>query len=103
VQSELHLVIKGETMSTLGEFLAHVQQVETTPCPPAEEWADLINRSSIPGRIAEVSEDTAQTEKSLILRKVPAFPFVEQRAALLLEMCPSGHLVYHAVQQQRRR
>ena len=45
-------------MSTLGEFLARIQQVETIPCPAAEEWADLINRISVPGRIAEVSEDT---------------------------------------------
>src|SRR5437868_1811439 len=57
-QSELHFVITGETMSTLGEFLARIQQVETSPCPAAEEWADLINRISVPGRIAEVTEDT---------------------------------------------
>ena len=45
-------------MSTLGEFLARIQQVETISCPVAEEWADLINRISIPGRISEVTEDT---------------------------------------------
>jgi len=45
-------------MSTLGEFLAHLQTVEVIPCPEAEEWADLINRISVPGRIVEVTEDT---------------------------------------------
>jgi hypothetical protein len=45
-------------MPTLGEFLARIQQVETVPCPEAEEWADLINRISVPGRIVEVTEDT---------------------------------------------
>jgi hypothetical protein len=45
-------------MSTLGEFLAQLQTVEIIPCPPAEEWADLINRISVPGRIVEVTEDT---------------------------------------------
>ena len=44
-------------MSTLGEFLTRIQQVETIPCPAAEEWADLINRISVPGRIAEVTEE----------------------------------------------
>ena len=45
-------------MSTLGEFLAQLQTVEIIPCPEAEEWADLINRISVPGRINEVTEDT---------------------------------------------
>ena len=44
-------------MSTLGEFLARLQQVETIPCPSAEEWADLINRISVSGRIVEIPED----------------------------------------------
>lgn len=42
---------------TLGEFLAHIQQVPIVPCPPAEEWADLINRLSVPNQIAEVEEE----------------------------------------------
>ena len=46
-------------MSTLGEFLARIQQVETIPCPAAEEWADLINRISVPGRILEVNDDSS--------------------------------------------
>ncbi len=45
-------------MSTLGEFLARIQQVETIACPAAEEWADLINRISVPGRISEVTQET---------------------------------------------
>ena len=45
-------------MTTLGEFLARIQQVETIPCPAAEEWANLINRISVPRRIVEVTEDT---------------------------------------------
>ena len=45
-------------MSTLGEFLVRIQQVKTIPCPASEEWADLINRISIPGRIAEVTQET---------------------------------------------
>ena len=45
-------------MATLGEFLAHIQEVETIACPATEEWGDLINRISVPGRIAEVGEDT---------------------------------------------
>lgn len=45
-------------MQTLSEFLVHLQKMDTIRCPEPEEWADLINRISVPGRIAEVTEET---------------------------------------------
>ena len=42
----------------LKEFLAEFLQVEIVPRPPDETWADMMQRISVPARIAEVDEET---------------------------------------------
>ena len=45
------------TCQTLGEFVAQLQQAETMPRPDNEQWQAHVERISVPGRIAEVTED----------------------------------------------
>lgn len=44
--------------ASLGEFVSSLQQAEVVPRPENEEWASLIPRISIPGKIAEVDADS---------------------------------------------
>jgi hypothetical protein len=43
---------------TLQELLSQLQQAETVPRPDNEEWKALIERISVPGKIAEIDEET---------------------------------------------
>lgn len=42
---------------TLGDFVAHLKQAEIVPRPDSEEWTAHVERISVPGRIAAVTED----------------------------------------------
>jgi hypothetical protein len=42
---------------TLGDYVAQLKQAETVPRPESEEWSAHVERISVPGRIAEVTED----------------------------------------------
>ena len=44
--------------ATLAEAVARLQQAEIVPRPDGEEWSALINRISIPGKIAVIDEET---------------------------------------------
>ena len=44
--------------ATLAEAVARLQQAEIVPRPDGEEWSALINRISIPGKIAAIDEET---------------------------------------------
>ena len=39
------------------EFLSHLSAAERVPRPESEEWTDHVERISVPGRIAEVTEE----------------------------------------------
>jgi hypothetical protein len=43
--------------TTLQHFLSHLSVAERLPLPEHEEWKDHVERISIPGRIAEISEE----------------------------------------------
>lgn len=45
------------TCQTLGEFVATLKQAESVPRPDNEEWQTHVERISIPGRIAALTED----------------------------------------------
>jgi hypothetical protein len=45
-------------MPTLRELVAQLRIAEIVPRPDNEEWGAMINRISIPGKIAEVHEET---------------------------------------------
>ena len=47
-----------DTPKTLGDFVAQVQQAETIPRADNEEWKDMINRISLPGKIAAIDAET---------------------------------------------
>ena len=42
---------------TLKELVAQLQQAEIVPRPEGEVWSAHVERISVPGRIAEVTED----------------------------------------------
>ncbi len=44
--------------TTLRDFVVAIQQAETVPRPDNEEWKAMIDRISVPGRIAEIDEET---------------------------------------------
>src|SRR5438876_1048900 len=41
----------------LKHFLSHLRVAERVALPPSEEWKEHVERISIPGRIAEVTEE----------------------------------------------
>ena len=43
--------------ATLRDFVVAIQQAETVPRPDNEDWKAMIDRISVAGRIAEVTED----------------------------------------------
>lgn len=43
--------------NTLKEFVTVLQQAETVPRPDNEEWKELVERISVPGRTAAVTEE----------------------------------------------
>ena len=43
--------------ATLKHFLSHLSVAERFTLPPAEEWKEHVERISVPGRIAEVTEE----------------------------------------------
>jgi hypothetical protein len=44
-------------LSTLAEFVKELKEVELVALPPSEEWTAHVERISVPGRIAEVTEE----------------------------------------------
>ena len=44
--------------TSLGAFVAHLRLAEVGPRPACEEWAAMIARISVTGRIAEIDEHT---------------------------------------------
>ena len=42
----------------LAEFVAFLRQAEIVSPPDGEEWKSLIDRISVPGRIAAINEET---------------------------------------------
>lgn len=47
--------------AALGEFLARLKDTGSTPVvprPAGEDWPQMIARTTVPGRICEVDEDT---------------------------------------------
>lgn len=42
----------------LRDFVSTLQRAETVPRPEGEEWAALISRTSVPGVVAEIDEET---------------------------------------------
>lgn len=44
--------------ASLKELVSQLQQAETVPRPDNEEWKALIDRISVPGKIAEIDEET---------------------------------------------
>ena len=44
--------------TTLAESVARLQLAQVVPRPPGEEWPALIERISIPGRIATIDGET---------------------------------------------
>lgn len=47
-----------EKLHALRDFVAKLQQADTVPRPDNEEWAALIPRISVSGRVAEIDEET---------------------------------------------
>lgn len=43
---------------TLGEFVAFLRQAEIVPRPEGEEWGAMIARIHVPGKIAEIDQET---------------------------------------------
>jgi hypothetical protein len=46
------------TPTTLGELIARLKDGPTVPRPGSEGWADMIARTTAPGRVCEVEEET---------------------------------------------
>lgn len=46
------------SVSTLPEFIAGLKHGPVEPRPPDEEWTQMIERTTLPGRIAEIDEET---------------------------------------------
>lgn len=46
------------TLITLAEFVAQLQQADVIPRPEGEDWPALIARISMPGQIAAIDEET---------------------------------------------
>jgi len=44
--------------TTLGEYIAQLQQADVIPCPEGEDWTALIARIIMPGLIAAIDEET---------------------------------------------
>ena len=44
--------------TTLGEYIAQVQQADVIPRPEGEDWSALIARIGTPGQIAAIDEET---------------------------------------------
>jgi hypothetical protein len=44
--------------TTLGEYIAQVQQADVIPRPEREDWSALIARIATPGKIAAIDEET---------------------------------------------
>ena len=44
--------------TTLGKYVAQLQQADVIPRPEGEEWAALIARISMPGQIAAIDAET---------------------------------------------
>ena len=44
--------------TTLKELVTQLQQAETVPRPNGEDWKAMIDRISIPAKIAEIDEET---------------------------------------------
>ena len=44
--------------TTLRDYVATFQQAEIVPRPDNEEWKTMIDRISVPGRIAAIAEET---------------------------------------------
>lgn len=44
--------------TTLGEFVAHLQQADAIPRPGGEDWSALIARISTPSQIMAIDEET---------------------------------------------
>ena len=44
--------------TTLGEYVAQLQQADDIPRPEDEDWPALIARISMPGQIAAIDEET---------------------------------------------
>jgi hypothetical protein len=44
--------------TTLGEYVAQLQQADVIPRPEDEDWPALIARISLPGQIAAIDEET---------------------------------------------
>ncbi len=42
---------------SLAAFIAQLKQAATVPRPPTDDWTMHVNRVSVPGRIAQVSEE----------------------------------------------
>jgi hypothetical protein len=47
----------SETVRSLAEFVAQLKAAEIVPLPQHGEWKEHVERISVPGRIAEVTED----------------------------------------------
>jgi len=43
--------------ATLRDYVASLQQAEIVPRPVGEEWSALIERLSVPGRVAAIDDD----------------------------------------------
>lgn len=43
---------------TLAEFVAHLRQAAVAARPDGEAWKDAVERMGVPGRIAEIDEET---------------------------------------------
>jgi hypothetical protein len=46
------------TPTTLGEFLAALKAGEPVPLPDDEEWKGMVERTTAPGRVCQVDEET---------------------------------------------
>jgi hypothetical protein len=46
-----------EPVPILSAYIAQLKQAARDPLPPSEEWKDHVERISVPGRIAEVTEE----------------------------------------------
>lgn len=53
--------------ATLKHFLSHLSVAERVPLPASEEWKEHVERISVPGRIAEVTEEHTERRSSVQL------------------------------------
>ena len=47
----------SDTVGSLAEFVAALKAAELVPLPQQEEWKEHVERISVPGRVAEITED----------------------------------------------